>query len=233
MITLRAPLTAVVAACALALLTPTPASAGGPTSAILSVPGEGKTASVYYTDPEYNQLADLVGANVETGTVDESGRTHESGPGVTVTWLIHDVQPWRVDRIYLDADGGPWIATQVMVGDSGSIWDSPVVWHQPASGKELSMLLDDLGVGQAARAAGDFDGVAGAPAPATEEPAAPSPDTETTSSVHAAWWGVGGLVVGALLMLGWTRRRPRRDDDVAEPDPDADWLVPQTRSTSA
>ena len=38
-----------------------PASAGGPTSAILSVPGEGKTASLYYTDPEYDQLASLVG----------------------------------------------------------------------------------------------------------------------------------------------------------------------------
>ena len=48
-------------------------------------------------------------------------------------------------------DGGPWIATQVMLGN-GSIWDAPVVWHQPADGKELTLLLDSLGVGQTGQA---------------------------------------------------------------------------------
>ena len=38
-----------------------PAAAGGPTSALLSIPGAGSTASLYYTDPEYDELADLVG----------------------------------------------------------------------------------------------------------------------------------------------------------------------------
>ena len=76
-----------------------------------------------------------------------------------MTWLIHDVTPWRVDRIYLDGDGAPWIATQVMVSETGSIWDSPVVWHQPEAGKELALLLDSLGVGQAGEATGTGDGV--------------------------------------------------------------------------
>ena len=78
-----------------------PAVAGGPTSALLSVPGEGTTASLYYTDPEYDALAHLVGADTATGVgeVDRSGRDHANGPGVTVTWLIHDVSPWRVDHI--------------------------------------------------------------------------------------------------------------------------------------
>ena len=43
-----------LAAALLAVVTLTsmgPAAAGGPTSALLSVPGEGKTASLYYTDP--------------------------------------------------------------------------------------------------------------------------------------------------------------------------------------
>jgi len=44
-----------------------PAAAGGPTSALLSVPGQGKTASLYYTDPEYDALADLVGVTSATG----------------------------------------------------------------------------------------------------------------------------------------------------------------------
>ncbi len=53
---------AVVALIVLTLLTAGPAAAGGPTSALLAVPGEGKTASLYYTDPEYDALAQMVGA---------------------------------------------------------------------------------------------------------------------------------------------------------------------------
>ena len=100
------------------LAPPGPAYAGGPTSVLLSVPGEGRTASLYYTDDAYEELADLVGAYDGTGTVDGSGRSHETGTGVTLTWLIHDVTPWRVDRVYLQGDGAPWIASQVMEGDA-------------------------------------------------------------------------------------------------------------------
>src|SRR4051794_23270920 len=106
--TIRATFTAVLLALTFSA---GPASAGGPTSAILSVPGSGVTASLYYTDDAYDQLVRLVGASsTSAGGTDASGASHESGAGVHVTWLIHDVQPWRVDRIYLDAEGGPWIA---------------------------------------------------------------------------------------------------------------------------
>ena len=109
-----------------------PAAAGGPTSALLSVPGEGRTASLYYTDPEYDALADLVGIESDTGlgTVDRSGRDHASGPGITVTWMIHDVMPWRIDRIYPNGEGAPWIATQIGVGNApigGAIGDTPII----------------------------------------------------------------------------------------------------------
>lgn len=211
-----------------------PAYAGGPTSAILSVPGEGKTASIYYTEPAYEQLGALLGTTDGTavsGKVDTSGQGHESGPGVTVTWLIHDVDPWRIDRVYLSAQGGPWVATQVMTGEGGSIWDSPVVWHQPPSGKELSTLLDELGVGEAARTARDFDGVSGAPVPAVSEPAAP-PAAAASSSVSGVWWALGGVLGGVLLTLAWMRLRTAREEE-PELDPGTDRLVPQTRSTSA
>lgn len=208
-----------------------PAYAGGPTSAILSVPGEGKTASIYYTDPEYDQLGQLLGTTNGTGVsgkVDNSGQGHESGPGVTVTWLIHDVDPWRIDRIFINAEGGPWVSTQVMTGGSGSIWDSPVVWHQPTSGKELAMLLDELGVGDAGL---PESAAPAAVVPPAEEPATPEPATGS-STVSGMWWGLGGLVGGALLALGWMRLRPNREEE-PDLDPDADWLAPQTRSTSA
>ena len=205
-----------------------PAAAGGPTSALLSVPGEARTASLYYTDADYEALSDLVGVGSATGvgTVDRSGTDHATGPGVTVTWLIHDVSPWRVDHIYLQGKGAPWIATQLM-GETGSIWDNEAVWHQPRSGAELAALLDKLGVADAAREAGDFTGVAGAPVPAQNEPpAAGSAATESSVPAESAatdastglWWGLAGLFVGVLVTALW--RRPRRakdaDEDVAE-----------------
>lgn len=206
---------------ALSLTSYGPAAAGGPTSALLSVPGEGTTASLYYTDPEYDALAHLVGIDTASGMgeVDRSGRDHATGPGVTVTWLIHDVTPWRVDHIYPQTKGAPWIATQV-ASESGSIWDSPAVWHRPTSGAELVALLDTLGVGDAAREADGFSGVAGAPVP---PPAAPPVDQATPaepSGTAGIWWALGGLVAGVLATLLVTRlRRTRAPGPAAEPAP--------------
>jgi hypothetical protein len=194
-----------IAALVAVLLSSGPAVAGGPTSVLLSVPGEGKTASLYFTDPEYDALAALVGVSAGVGAVDKSGATHERGPGVTLTWLIHDVTPWRVDHVYLEGEGAPWIATPV-AGDNDSIWDSPVVWHQPEDGAALGALLDDLGVGKASRAAGEFHGVAGAPAttPTPAEPAAAS------SRMPGVWWGLVGVLAGVLGSVLWVRFRPSR-----------------------
>lgn len=190
------------------------ASAGGPTSALLSVPGEGKTASLYYTDRDYDRLAGLVGIEGSGGfgTVDKSGLSHANGPGVTVTWLIHDVMPWRVDHIYLEGKDAPWIATQLL-GEVASTSDSSVVWHQPGSGAELAALLDKLGVGKASRDAGDFNGVAGDPVPPPSEPAAREQAVRAEPSVSKdsigdIYLGLGGLVVGALATVLWMR--PRR-----------------------
>lgn len=180
------------------------AAAGGPTSALLTVPGEGATASLYYTDPEYDALAGLVGIEGDgVGTVDRSGQEHDKGPGIRVTWLIHDVTPWRVDHIYLEGEGAPWIATQATSGE-GNIWDAPVQWHQPDSPRELEALLDELGVARASLEAGPFTGVPGADSAPPPEPAqdtAPEPSPATRASTErdtAVWWALAGLLVGAL-----------------------------------
>lgn len=181
------------------------AEAGGPTSALLTVPGEGATASLYYTDPEYEALAGLVGISGDgVGTVDRSGRDHTEGPAIRVTWLIHDVTPWRVDHIYLEGDGAPWIATQTSTGEQ-NIWDAPVQWHQPGSPRQLEALLDELGLAEAARDAGSSTGVSGAD---SASPAEPTRETATGQSTGAAterdtavWWTLAGLLVGGLG--GW------------------------------
>ena len=90
---------------------------------LLSVPGADSITSLYYTDPQYDELADLVGVSQPDGTfADDSAAdgsaaapSGQRGAGVTLTWLIHDVEPWRVDRIVLAKDG-PWISTQVWSG---------------------------------------------------------------------------------------------------------------------
>ncbi len=208
-----------------------PAAAGGPTSALLSVPGEGKTTSLYYTDPEYDALASLVGIDSAAGTgqvdpsgqVDRTGLDHANGPGVTVTWLIHDVTPWRVDHIYPEGNGAPWIATQIVGDDGRPIWDSPVVWHQPESGAELMTLLDKLGMGEAAREADGFSGVAGAAVPPPAEPASDEPTAAEPSGIAGTWWALGGLVVGVLATLLGTRLRRRTASEPSTsstPEPD-------------
>jgi hypothetical protein len=208
-----------------------PASAGGPTSALLSVPGEGRTASLYYTDAAYHELTRLVGISDGPGPVDDSGQGHASGTEVTVTWLLHDVMPWRIDRIYLGADGGPWIATQEL-GQSGSLQKSPVLWHRSTSGKELATLLDSFGLGPGTPAPRALPEQPAAVEPVTEpqpEPSTAAPTTAEDGS-NGAWWGLGGLAAGLLLALGWTRARSARAEK-PEPDldPAQDWLAPVSR----
>jgi hypothetical protein len=194
-----------------------PAQAGGPTSAFLSIPGSGQTSSLYYTDPEYDELAGLVGVSEPTGTFGgkESGSGHANGPGVTITWLIHDVEPWRVDRVYLGGQGEVWISTQSTM--DGSIWEAPVLWHQPENGARLAALLGGLGLGEKSATDSSFEGVAGAPLDAREPTAAP-PQTirdEPAATAGQAWltiagWTAGGLAAGVLLTLAWAHLR-RRD----------------------
>ncbi len=189
------------------------AQAGGPTSAFLSLTGTGKTASLYYSDAEYDELGRLVGMNesAQTFAPQSDGADHQAGTSVTVTWLVHDVEPWRVDRIYLDGKGGPWISTQTSMG--GSVWEAPVVWHQPAEGKRLIHLLGELGVTPKADVDSSTDGDLGASA-VTTEPATQAPATVREQPATSTWranagWGAAGLVGGALLSLGWARVRQR------------------------
>jgi hypothetical protein len=99
---------------------------------LLVSPEDGRTASLYNSDPDYQRLAILMDAfnNVSGSTTPPEGAT-DGGPagsltasdaGITVTWLMHDISVWRVDRIYLTADGGPWIATQSSL-DGGTVGD--------------------------------------------------------------------------------------------------------------
>jgi hypothetical protein len=207
----------------LSLLVAGPAHAGGPTSVLLVVPGAGQTASLYNADADYEVLAGLVGAFALDGTdgkVDRSGASHVAGSEVTVTWLIHDVQVWRVDQVYVGGHGGPWISTQQSTEGSQGISGSAPVWHTATNSARLIALLDRLGVNPGSagsavdstgtRAGGDINANA-APQPATS-PAAGSFKAGSTQGVSRTndtgkrssaelMWGLVGLASGVVITL--------------------------------
>lgn len=180
------------------LLAAAPAQAGGPTSVLIVAPGSTATA-LYHTDPAYQELSRLVGTEFthQEGAQPASARdSHDDGPSVTLTWLIHDARVWRTDRIYYEAPGGPWITTTLTGADFAL--ETHAGWHTAEDPERLSNLLAELGVVD--------------PAPATDAATAAlgSVDDAATS---AWWWAAGGLVSGVLLSVGagalvWLRRRP-------------------------
>jgi hypothetical protein len=200
-----------------------PAAAGGPTSVLLVVPGEGRTSSLYTGQTDYETLSGLVG---DSGNASDTAVSHDHAIGteVTATWLIHDVSVWRVDRIYPDAPGGPWIATQTSFDGSGDIWSSPVQWHNVTQGPALTGLLTRLGLLGDSAAAPPAD-VATPASPAAVPPTAqPTTDNGTSGPV----WGAAGLALGVALTLAALRvagRRPHAEPEVSTTEPMDDVLT--------
>jgi hypothetical protein len=215
------------------------ASAGGPTSVLLAEPATQTAASFYYTDADYETLADLVGVNkpVDTATADKAGANRDLGGGVTMTWLIHDIAVWRVDRVFVGDKGGPWIATQSDMNTSGNVYDSPVTWHRATDGPALVAFLERKGFGGAPTTRGgdvgaavpDIAPVAPAPAQKTSQPASPTP-------TWGGWaWGLAGLALGLALALAVPRvfsraRRASAARAVTDPPDDRTTLVRGTSS---
>ena len=49
-----------------------------------------------------------------------------------LTWLIHDMQIWRIDRIHLTSADGMWIETVVDRAGEGRMLERPAHWHRAA-----------------------------------------------------------------------------------------------------
>jgi hypothetical protein len=191
-----------MAATVMLLVAPIPASAGGPTSVILVSPGRQATASLYTTDEAYSRLDRLLGSNP---VADPAAPDVTGGPGsdaVNVTWLVHDVSVWRVDRIITDAPDGPWVATTMLnLERPGSVFDQPAVVHRPADGKELITLLSALRLlGESPASA--FAG-AKAPAPSANGPA-PTVTAPEPRVAQLDWlWLLVGAGAGIILVIGF------------------------------
>jgi hypothetical protein len=193
-----------------------PAAAGGPTSVLLVAPDTGQTAALHVNHSSYPVLSKLVDVS-PASLVDRGGSAerHASGPVIRMTWLIHDVQVWRIDEVYVAAAGGPWIATrQSWEGDPLGIEPT---WHRSPEPDRLTQLLRQLKV---LDSNAPVETVEPAPVPSGMDPPAQAdgPPTAVESLDPVAlsgWrWILPGLLAGAALTYLAVRLSPswqRRD----------------------
>ncbi|GAB2466245.1 hypothetical protein GCM10027162_71580 [Streptomyces incanus] len=207
-----------------------PASAGGPTSVLVVSPESEETASLYSSDEEYGMLERLLGP-VGKGTRERPpDAASASARLINVTWMVHDVTPWRVDRVFL-ADMGQdvWIHT------AGHLAETPNgLWHRAEYPSDVHKFLFELGVMGKTTGTGSAPGIYPAPweteqAGAGTDQGAASAASETRAMPATGdgtdwWWAIPGLVSGAALALvlrPYVTRLPliRRREDREDPGP--------------
>jgi hypothetical protein len=197
-----------------------PASAGGPTSVLLSDPVSGRVGALYHTQADYQRLAEVVGAyKPDEGEINQPDAVHNGTHEYRLTWLIHDMRVWRIDLLYETADG-LWINSKVdQTGDQDPLaqmgrWNQLDHTHKA----KLSAVFRNAGIlgksgavtGESAESAPEV-----APDPTSEVAtgAANTPGGPTAGAV-AAGAGLAGLVIGTggtllLRRARSTSRRPR------------------------
>jgi hypothetical protein len=192
------------------------ASAGGPTSVLIVSPGSGETASLYHSDQRYGELEQQLGAPGSWTAEKPAAPDTVLGAQINVTWMLHDVTPWRVDRVHLAAGSKDvWIHTAENLDRSTN-----GAWHRAEHPTELRDLLDGLGVkGEASGGGSAVDypppwdmygtdaeaGTGTAPADDTDaadpSPAAASAQRPGSGDGTDWWWALPGLAAGAVLAL--------------------------------
>jgi hypothetical protein len=183
---------------------PDVAYAGGPTS-VLVVNLDGQQATgLYHTDTGYDRLvASLDAYGTAAGSADRPRSiSGDAGETLRLTWLIHDQQIWRIDRIHLTASDGVWVQTVSDLNGSGDPFDGPGSWHRPADARDLLAVL-------AAVPASPGPVISESAIAAAELPAA-SQVEPLTSGLHLAGAGLIGLILGVGGTLLARRVRPTR-----------------------
>lgn len=202
---------AALAALLVVLVAP-PASAGGPTSVLAVNYDRSRAAGALTGSAAYADLEKALDVyNPPTG--DERGPASFMDTRLRLTWLIHDVTPWRVDAISI-VGGDVWVETAVSPADGTSLFESPTVRHRAHDTGLLLRTLTRLGVYDGTTAGANQSAGAAVSGPVGNPIGNPignpdgNPDgnpaaTPNSLSAPAAsgltWWAGAA---GALLTLG-------------------------------
>jgi hypothetical protein len=201
-----------------------PAQAGGPTSVLMTNPATGRAHALYVSDRAYDRLAGAVGGfGAESGSAAKPDSVVDDfGSEIRLTWLIHDMSIWRIDRVHFTAKDGTWIETVETV-DGGDVFGRQGSWHRAHDQRLLMASLTAAGLlAASARATGDPTSIVPPAAVPTVEQAAPTVAQAAPAPVVAtsraavpvpamiAGAGASGLVVGAVAALVLARPRTRR-----------------------
>lgn len=232
---MRGSVAGLAAALALLVAVAPRAVASGPTSVLVVSPESEQTASLYVSDAEYGELERCLGTLDDLDSLGEKGDRGEGRgerpPGlvlsdasrqINVTWMVHDVRPWRVDRAYPASSGAVWIHTTTDVGSMKG------TWHRAKDPARLTALFKRLGVmgAPADKGRGRGDG-SGARPPGADSPLPSAAAGGRDGNGQAAsgrtgdspgaggtdwWWAVPGAAAGAagalLLRAPLAGRRP-------------------------
>ena len=190
-----------------------PAWAGGPTSVLMVDPTSGNAAALHTSNPRYQQLVDAIGAyDAPAGPTAPPTSVPADcfGCEIRLTWLIHDMSVWRIDRVFLTTNDGIWVGT-VSNSEGGDIYNKAAHWQRPHDPKALLALLRSSGVVSTNGSATST--------PVTSTPAASTAEQATASGgggpgaplgLVALGSGIVGVVVG-LIGSRLIRRRSEHD----------------------
>ncbi|WP_199831782.1 hypothetical protein [Streptomyces sp. ERV7] len=211
-------------AVALGLFLAPAAHAGGPTSVLIVSPESEQTAARYHSDADYSTLLVLLGEpnqgqKERPPSLDAAMRSRQ----ITVTWMVHDMDPWRLDRVFTSDDATTvWIHTAAGLPHTFNGY-----WHRAQRPAELRALLTKLEVmgpvvehAATGVAPQEWTTPPGGPGEATA-PAAEGAREEGSGRTGLSasadptatgwWWALPGLTIGAalaLLIRPWATRLP-------------------------
>ncbi|WP_079168145.1 hypothetical protein [Streptomyces colonosanans] len=179
------------------------AAAGGPTSVLVTSPTSEEATALYVSDKKYEELQQLLDRPT-SGTRDRPSEADLADTRqINVTWLAHDISPWRLDQVLVAGSDAVWIYTTAQMPELVN-----GIWHRAADPARLRTLFKKLGVmgrtsntGYAGVALGPWQSDAAATPDADATTASPPVATSRVGGGTDWWWAIPGAAAGAVLAL--------------------------------